>query len=202
MTLSRLIPFLITLAFLQSCEEPGKNPPDSVEIESPDQIVQNLIRSEETVQEITPLLRQLGLRIASESPVGVDLPEEWLSKTKNHKWLSASFGVLAGNFQEGSFVTKTKFEGSLECEDMKRSGLSSKQKLVWTLDHGQWTLQEWISLEVKLLKAPTALFKDVTKSVIPSSFARDDAQRSKHEEITEEALANKNLVMPKREYAD
>jgi hypothetical protein len=195
--------FLFCLTACHDPQESGKAEATSIDTKDPDQIVRTLIKSEETVQRITPLLKEIAKKISTGSSLPLDLPKEWASKTKHHEWLAASFGVLEGNFKGESFVTKTKFEGSLIDRKGSRLGLMSKQKLVWESGgDDQWNLKEWIPLELKLIKAPRALFKDVTETVIPSSFARDIAQRSEHAEITEQALAEKKLIMPKREYAD
>lgn len=203
-------PGIISASIFLFCLTACKNPQESVgsettstEKKDPNQIVQTLIRSEETVQKITPLLKKLARDISTGQPLPLDLPKEWRGETINREWLAASFGVLEGTFKGESFITKTKFEGALVNKDKSRIGLVSKQKLVWETDAAdQWNLKKWIPLELKLLKARDALFKDVTERAIPSSYARDIAQRSEHAEITEQALAEKKLIMPKREYAD
>ena len=191
---------------LCSCEgEPTLDPPQENQtklVASPDDIARKVVQCEETIQKLTPELKALATKIITEKEV--ILPEEWSKIPKpDGKWLNGSFGVLSGNFDDSHFVTKTKFEGIYQSASGALTGIQTKQKLTWKIDaSGQARLSKWTPLDFHLTGSPAPLFEDVTKKTIPSGFARDEAQRSAHQEITEQALAEKKLIMPKREYAD
>lgn len=194
--------FLLFTLLLFSCKQQESSPSTSEEMApaSPDEIAKRIVGSEEMVQKLTPKLRSLAADIKAGKTER--LPEEWQQVLKEeHQWANASFGTLAGNFEGDNFITKTKFEGLLKTSSGELVGIKAKQKLTWKVGSPA-QLINWKQLEFKTITSPQTLFEDVTKLAIPSDFARDEAQRSAHQEITEQALAEKKLVMPKREYAD
>jgi hypothetical protein len=191
---------LLAALVLCSCKSDTTSKPPPEVSKSPDDVAKAVVESEEAIQKLTPELKALASKIiAGAEP---DLPDEW-NKIRDGQWVNGSFGVLSATFDNSKFITKTKFEGLFQSATGALTGVRTKQKLTWKFDSaGQATLSKWTPLEFHLIESPAPLFEDVTKKVIPSSFARDEAQRSAHQEITEQALAEKKLVMPKREYAD
>ena len=196
-------PFLLAALLFCSCknENVTETPPETP-TKTPDEIAKAVVESEETIQKLIPKLKELATQITDGN--AIELPEDWSKITKTEgRWENGSFGVLDGSFEGAAFITKTKFEGLYRSTKGALTGVRTKQKITWNLNaDGQATLSGWTPLEFHLIESPAPLFEDVTEQAIPSSFSRDEAQRSAHQEITEQALAEKKLVMPKREYAD
>ena len=196
-------PFLLAALLFCSCknENVTETPPETP-TKTPDEIAKAVVESEETIQKLIPVLKELATQITDGN--AIELPEDWSKITKTEgRWENGSFGVLNGSFGGAAFITKTKFEGLYRSTKGALTGVRTKQKITWNLNaDGQATLSGWTPLEFQLIESPAPLFEDVTEQAIPSSFSRDEAQRSAHQEITEQALAEKKLVMPKREYAD
>lgn len=163
-----------------------------------------VVQSEEMVLQLTPELWKLAAGIRSGEAEPLALPGEWKAvRESGGEWVEASFGTLAGNFSGEDFVIKTKFEGRLKNTSGRLTGVKAKQTLLWKKDEAdKWRLASWKQTEFETLTSPHAYFEDVTTAAIPSNFARSEAQRSAHQEITRRALEEKNLVLPKREYAD
>jgi len=193
------------LIILVSCGEPEKNsPPTSGDTtkSSPDEIATRVVRSEEMILKLTPHLKNLAQDLRSKNVPVSRLPSEWHPfLDANHTWLSANFGTVAGTFLDSQFVTTTKFEGLVKKSDGSLVGIKAKQKLTWSSPEKSPSLINWSQLDFNTLSSPQTFFEDTTQKAIPSRYARDEAQRSKHFEITEQALAEKKLVLPKRQYA-
>ena len=75
--------------------------------------------------------------------------------------------------------------------------------MTWTRSRSEgWQLGNWESLSFDVERSPGPLFEEVLKKALPSWIALDQARRSVQEETTETALAEKKLVLAKREYVD
>ena len=192
-------PFLLAALLFCSCKNENVT---ETPTKTPDEIAKAVVESEETIQKLIPKLKELATQITDGN--AIELPEDWSKITKTEgRWENGSFGVLDGSFEGAAFITKTKFEGLYRSTKGALTGVRTKQKITWNLNaDGQATLSGWTPLEFHLIESLAPLFEDVTEQAIPSSFSRDEAQRSAHQEITEQALAEKKLIMPKREYAD
>ena len=197
-----LLPFLLLLC----CGDPDHSTAQDSKAPAkptPDEIAARVVRNEEMVLTLTPHLKKLARDFQSGQIPIERLPPDWHPfLLPDSTWLSAGFGTLSGTFQGSQFVTKTKFEGLLKKNDGSLVGIKAKQKLTWQDPDQAPTLSDWTQLDFQTLPAPETLFEDATRKAIPSSFSREDTQRSKHYEITEQALAEKKLVLPKREYGD
>ena len=195
--------FHLVFLFLLSCKEPETSHtpnPNPREEASPDEIAASVVRNEEMVLKMTSHFKNLARDLqAGQIPLG-RIPVEWHPFMKtDHTWLSAGFGTLAGTFEGPQFVTKSKFEGLVQKADGSLVGIKAKQNLTWSSPDATLSLVSWSQLEFHALPSPRTLFEDTTKKAIPPRFARDEAQRSKHYEITEQALSQQQLILPKRE---
>ena len=199
----KLLLFLCII--LASCRETQESPNPPLQDQtgaSPDEIATRLVQTEEMVLKLTPHLKNLAQDLRSKNVPAERIPPAWRPYlSPNYTWLNASFGILSGSYEEKNFITKTKFEGLLKNEDGSLIGIQAKQNLTWFSPKESPSLIKWSQLDFQSLASEQALFQDVTKQAIPSSYSRDEAQRSKHYEITEQALAEKKLILPKREYA-
>jgi FG-GAP-like repeat len=143
---------------------------------------------------------------AGDEPARRELPP-WPGATKLlTKWTAPKFGILRGVFSErtkGDLVLETKFEAGGEGADGKRYGVKAEQAITWRKGaDGKWSVTAWQHKSLRLLRAKHALFGEVLDSALPDELARGMARRSWQEEITETALAQERLVLPKPEYAD
>lgn len=175
----------------------------SISLGDEDAVVKKMIAAEEAVQEVTPLLRKLAIEIQNGTIENLELPKQWDEVVGTEKkWTNGSFGVLAGDFSGEQFETLTKFEGTLRTPSGGLTGIKAEQMITWEKNATAWRPVAWKSKKFTALNSAKAYFADTTATAIPSAFYRDDAQRSGHAEITERALAEKKLILPKREYAD
>jgi hypothetical protein len=199
----KLLLFLCII--LASCKETKKSPTPPLQDQtgaSPDEIATRLVQTEEMVLKLTPHLKNLAQDLRSKNVPAERIPPAWRPYlAPNYTWLNASFGILSGGYEEKEFITKTKFEGLLKDEDGSLIGIQAKQDLTWGSPKESPSLINWSQLDFQSLASEQTLFQDVTTQAIPSSYSRDEAQRSKHYEITEQALTEKKLILPKREYA-
>ncbi|MFT7304090.1 MAG: hypothetical protein ACI8UZ_002938 [Akkermansiaceae bacterium] len=171
--------------------------------DTPEEIAKRVVTNEEAVLKLTPGLKKLANQIA-EGLHTQSFPAEWKAQLKEGStWQNASFGTLSGTFNGPNFVTLTKFEGLLTHPDGSLTGIKAKQKMTWMVKpNDQFSLLDWKPLAFEAVQAPRALFQEVTSTAIPSDYERNEARRSAHQEITRQALAEKRLMLPKREYAD
>ena len=175
----------------------------SLRADTPEEIAKRVVTSEEAVLKLTPALKKLAKQI-TEGLHTQSFPAQWKARLKEGStWENASFGTLLGTFDDLNFVTKTKFEGLIKHPDGSLTGIKAKQKMTWKVKpNDQFSLLDWQPLTFEAVQAPRPLFQDVTTTAIPSAYARDEARRSAHQEITIQALAEKKLILPKRAYAD
>ena len=175
----------------------------SLRADTPEEIAKRVVTSEEAVLKLTPALKKLAKQI-TEGLHTQSFPAQWKARLKEGStWENASFGTLSGTFDDLNFVTKTKFEGLIKHPDGSLTGIKAKQKMTWKVKpNDQFSLLDWQPLTFEAVQAPRPLFQDVTTTAIPSAYARDEARRSAHQEITIQALAEKKLILPKRDYAD
>lgn len=175
------------------------NQPNS---EDADEIVARVIKNEQAVQRLTPEFSEIAAKFSSAE--FTSLPDGAQSiHIPNGQWSDVSIGTLASRFEGDLFILKTKLEGLVTLPDGKLKGIQTKQYLTWTnVDSENPELIAWEFIEKNEIESSGTYFTDITAKAIPSSYTRSKLQRSTHQEITEEALAEKRLVMPKREYAD
>ncbi len=199
-------PLLFFIIFLFSCKDSNTlSTPGSEEGEppAPEEVPARVVRSEEMVLKLTPRLKALAGELKSGKVPLARLPREWHPYLQGDGiWINASFGTLATSFEGPNFITTTKFEGLVQKPDGSLIGIKAIQALTWRNPDDSPSLAAWDQLEFHPLLSPSPLFKDATLEAITSSFALDQAQRSMHYEITEQALSEKKLVLPKREYGD
>ena len=176
----------------------------------PDEIVRQVVRSEELTRELTPALRALAGSLVSGSRK--ELPEAVAGEgtraffedllEDGMQWENASFGIISSEINQLSFKTTTKFEGMRRGSAGAVVGVQAKLQLSWTLGDNGWRLVDWEWLRIKEDRATGLLFEEVLDEALPDGITRDAVKRSLQEELTVKALREMKLMVAKREYAD
>ncbi|MCH1498411.1 MAG: VCBS repeat-containing protein [Akkermansiaceae bacterium] len=194
--------FLLLLAIAGCSEEPIKKKSAS---EVAKEQLAKMIASEELIQKLTPRLREIGSAMVSGSRENLSqtvaseasLPP-WEDLDPGHRWTSASFGTLSGEFSGGGFVMKTKFEGVRRGENGSIAGITAKQKLFWEKNREkpeEWTLVKWEPLEFERDHSPQPLFEEVLDQILPDPLARKKARTAYHEEVLRKNMAGEAAVV-------
>jgi len=162
-----------------------------------------MVASEELVLELTPLLRSVGKAMVSGSRA--DLPgavageasiAPWKGLDPTHRWQNASFGTLSANFEDSTFVMKTKFEGVRRGKDGAIVGVKAKQKLIWKQENGgPWRLAAWKPLSFEADSAKQPFFEEVLDTVLPDPIAREKARHAYHEEVMSKTYSGQTAIV-------
>ncbi|MFT6794839.1 MAG: hypothetical protein ACJAR1_002855 [Rubritalea sp.] len=175
--------------------------------ESPDELIQRMIKSEELILKLSPKLKALGVSMLNGSrenlPSAVASEASkapWKGLEPTHRWTAASFGTLSAEFKDGNFLMKTKFEGVRQGDDGSIVGVKAEQKMVWTKkadSEDEWILTKWEPLEFETDDSPQTLFEEVLDKVIPDPMARKIARHSYQEEVLRKYFAGEPIVAGK-----
>ncbi|MDP7496425.1 MAG: hypothetical protein QGI77_08335, partial [Roseibacillus sp.] len=188
-----------------SCEEKEVLPASSRAAVEPDEIVRQVVRSEELTRELTPALRALAGSLVSGSRK--ELPEEVTGEgtraffedllEDGAQWENASFGIVSSELNQSSFTITTKFEGMRRGSSGAVVGVQAKLQMNWTLGEDGWRLVDWEWLRIKEDRATDPLFEEVLDEALPDGITRDAVRRSLQEELTTKALREMKLMVAK-----
>jgi len=118
-----------------------------------------------------------------------DLPEgssPWKSlEDLGVEWSSLKFGVISAEF---SNEPRTEFTLETKCEargtgNAELYGLKGHQQLIFAWKDARWQLHKWLQQDLKLLKSPQPMFRDVLSESIPDKDSLSKATRSYKDEI-------------------